>query len=80
MNIGDAVKSQQPLARLRTGTLEIELQAAQAELTLRQEELQVIVDPDRLAARQLSISDIRDALRNQNRDTSGGDFQEGKRG
>lgn len=45
----------------------------------RQEELQVIVDPDRLAARQLTITDIRNALRNQNKDTSGGDFWEGKR-
>lgn len=45
----------------------------------REEELQVIVDPDRLAARQLTVGDIRDALRNQNKDTSGGDFWEGKR-
>jgi HAE1 family hydrophobic/amphiphilic exporter-1 len=45
----------------------------------RQEELQVIVDPDRLAARQLTVVDVRDALRNQNKDTSGGDFWEGKR-
>jgi HAE1 family hydrophobic/amphiphilic exporter-1 len=45
----------------------------------RQEELQVIVDPDRLAARQLTVSDVRNALRNQNKDTSGGDFWEGKR-
>jgi len=39
VNIGDIVSEGQPLAKLRTGTLEIELQAAQAELTLRQEEL-----------------------------------------
>ncbi|MEQ9411976.1 MAG: efflux RND transporter permease subunit, partial [Fuerstiella sp.] len=45
----------------------------------RQEELQVIVNPDRLAARQLTISDVRNALQNQNKDTSGGDFWEGKR-
>ena len=45
----------------------------------RQEELQVTVDPDRLAARQLTIIDVRNALRNQNKDTSGGDFWEGKR-
>lgn len=36
---GDQVKAGQALARLRTGTLEIELKAAQAELTLRKEEL-----------------------------------------
>lgn len=45
----------------------------------QQQELQVIVDPERLAARQLTIADVRNALRNQNKDTSGGDFWEGKR-
>ena len=42
-------------------------------------ELQVIVDPLQLAARQLTIVDLRNALRSQNQDTSGGDFSEGKR-
>jgi HAE1 family hydrophobic/amphiphilic exporter-1 len=45
----------------------------------REEELQVVVDPQRLAARQLTIMDVRQALRGQNKDTSGGDFWEGKR-
>jgi HAE1 family hydrophobic/amphiphilic exporter-1 len=45
----------------------------------REEELQVVVDPERLAARQLTIMDVRLALRGQNKDTSGGDFWEGKR-
>lgn len=45
----------------------------------REEELQVVVDPHLLAARQLTINDVRDALRRQNKDTSGGDFWEGKR-
>jgi HAE1 family hydrophobic/amphiphilic exporter-1 len=45
----------------------------------REEELQVVVDPERLAARQLTIMDVRQALRGQNKDTSGGDFWEGKR-
>ncbi len=45
----------------------------------REEEMQVIVDPQRLAARQLTIDDLRLALRGQNKDTSGGDFWEGKR-
>ena len=45
----------------------------------RQEELQVIVDPELLAARQITITNVRDALRRQNKDTSGGDFWEGKR-
>ncbi len=39
VNDGDAVSKNQPLARLRTETLEIELAAANAELQLRQEEL-----------------------------------------
>lgn len=45
----------------------------------REDELQVIVDPQRLAARRLTIDDLRQALANQNQDTSGGDFWEGKR-
>ncbi|MFM8803787.1 MAG: efflux RND transporter permease subunit, partial [Planctomycetia bacterium] len=45
----------------------------------RADELQVIVDPQLLAARQLTIDDLRLALANQNQDTSGGDFWEGKR-
>lgn len=45
----------------------------------REDELQVIVDPQRLAARNLTIDDLRAALANQNKDTSGGDVWEGKR-
>jgi len=45
----------------------------------REEEMQVIVDPQRLAARGLTIMDLRLALRQQNKDTSGGDLWEGKR-
>ena len=44
-----------------------------------EDELQVIVDPQRLAARQLTIEDVRRVLRNQNQDVSGGDYWEGKR-
>jgi len=44
-----------------------------------EEEMQVIVDPQKLAARQLTIDDVRQVLRNQNQDTSAGDFWEGKR-
>ncbi|MDZ4689659.1 MAG: efflux RND transporter permease subunit [Planctomycetaceae bacterium] len=44
-----------------------------------EEQLEVIVDPEQLAARQLTIEDVRLVLRGQNRDTSGGDFWEGKR-
>jgi HAE1 family hydrophobic/amphiphilic exporter-1 len=45
----------------------------------REEELQVIVDPQRLASRRLTIGDVRTALRGRNLDTSAGDFWEGKR-
>jgi len=45
----------------------------------REDELQVITDPQLLAARGLTIDDLRRALANQNQDTSGGDVWEGKR-
>ncbi len=45
----------------------------------REEEMQVIVDPQELAARGLTILDVRNALRRQNRDVSAGDLWEGKR-
>lgn len=45
----------------------------------REEEIQVVVDPEKLAARQITIDNLRAALRGQNKDTSGGDFWEGKR-
>lgn len=44
-----------------------------------EEEMQVIVDPQRLAARDLTIEDVRRVLKTQNKDTSGGDIWEGKR-
>lgn len=45
----------------------------------REDELQVLVDPQRLAARRLTIMDLRRALEGQNVDTSGGDLWDGKR-
>ncbi len=45
----------------------------------REEEVQVVFDPERLAARGLTVMHVRDALRGRNRDTSAGDFWEGKR-
>lgn len=45
----------------------------------REEELQVVVDPQLLAARGITIMDLRRALRAENRDVSGGDLWEGKR-
>lgn len=65
VNVGDEVQTRQPLARLRTGTLEIELKAAQAELTLRQEELRELRNgsrPEEIAearARMLAAQAIR---------------------
>ncbi len=44
-----------------------------------EDELQVVVDPEKLAARQLTVADVRRVLRGQNQDTSGGDYWEGKR-
>jgi len=45
----------------------------------RERELQVIVDPQALAGRGVTIEDVRRALQARNRDTSGGDYWEGKR-
>jgi hydrophobic/amphiphilic exporter-1 (mainly G- bacteria), HAE1 family len=43
-------------------------------------QMEVIVDPAKLAARGLTMGDIRTALTADNQDTSGGKFYEGKRG
>ncbi len=45
----------------------------------RRPQMQVIVDANRLAARGLTLSDLRSALNLDNRDVSAGDFWEGKR-
>ncbi len=42
-------------------------------------EVQVIFNPNALAERGISIFDLRETLRNQNHNISGGDFDEGKR-
>ena len=42
-------------------------------------ELQIIFDPHALAERNISIFQLRETLRRQNRNISGGDFDEGKR-
>jgi len=44
-----------------------------------QEELQVVVDPEQLAARRLTVANVREALQGQNKDTSAGDIWQGKR-
>jgi HAE1 family hydrophobic/amphiphilic exporter-1 len=45
----------------------------------RIDQLEVIVDPERLAARRITLTQVRNVLRGQNADTSAGDFWEGKR-
>jgi len=45
----------------------------------RERELQVIVDPAKLAARRVTWSELAAALERENRNFSGGDFDEGKR-
>jgi HAE1 family hydrophobic/amphiphilic exporter-1 len=45
----------------------------------RERELHVIVDPARLAARRVTMNNLAAALERENRNYSGGDFDEGKR-
>ncbi|MEQ9463659.1 MAG: efflux RND transporter permease subunit [Haliea sp.] len=42
-------------------------------------QIQILVDPGRLAQRGLSLTDVREAVRGRNRDRSGGDIESGKR-
>jgi len=42
-------------------------------------QIQVMLDPARLAERQLSLTQVRDAIRERNRDISGGEVESGKR-
>jgi multidrug efflux pump subunit AcrB len=42
-------------------------------------EVRIAVDPARLAARQLTMREVREAIRARNRDVSGGDIDTGKR-
>lgn len=45
----------------------------------REQELQVVVDPVKLASRQITIGQVRDALNRQNSDTTAGNVYQGKR-
>ena len=45
----------------------------------RESEMHVVVDPAKLAARQISITQLLASLDQENRNISGGDFNEGKR-
>jgi multidrug efflux pump subunit AcrB len=42
-------------------------------------QLQILLDPAQLAERQLSVTDVRQAVRERNRDISGGEIESGKR-
>jgi multidrug efflux pump subunit AcrB len=42
-------------------------------------QVRIRVDPGRLAERQIALTDLREAVRNRNRDASGGDLDTGKR-
>ncbi len=42
-------------------------------------QIQILVDPVRLAERNITLTEVRDAIRNRNRDISGGDLDSGKR-
>ncbi|CAK9037529.1 Nodulation protein NolG [Durusdinium trenchii] len=44
-----------------------------------EDEMQVVVNLEQLAARQLTLTEVRDVLRSQNRDTSAGNLDDGKR-
>ncbi len=44
-----------------------------------EDEMQVVVDPEKLASRSITLGQVRDVLRGQNKDTSAGFFEEGKR-
>ncbi|HEY3391333.1 MAG TPA: efflux RND transporter permease subunit [Lacipirellulaceae bacterium] len=44
-----------------------------------EDELQVVVDPEKLAARRITLTEVRNVLRGQNEDTSAGDLWEGNR-
>lgn len=53
-----------------------------SEVSLRggeRRQVQIYLDPEKLAQRQISVSDVRDALRARNRDHSAGDIDAGKR-
>ena len=45
----------------------------------REAELQVIADPTKLALRQVTLNELAEAIERENRNYSGGDFDEGKR-
>ena len=53
--------------------------AASSSFAGRELEMQVVVDPAKLAARRVTFNQLASALERENRNYSGGDFDEGKR-
>lgn len=67
VDVGQPVKSGQPVARLRTGTLEIELAAAEAELELYQQQLAEVVNgslPEEVAEAEANAAGAKAAMEN----------------
>ncbi len=62
-----------PLKRAHPGVADVDIYGGS------EEQIWVVIDPAQLAARQISIGELRDALTAENRDISGGDIWEGKR-
>lgn len=62
-----------PLKRSHPGVADVEIYGGS------EDQLHVVVDPTRLAARGITIAELRAALELENRDISGGDLWEGKR-
>ncbi|MFC4352055.1 efflux RND transporter permease subunit [Fodinicurvata halophila] len=52
---------------------------SQVEFRGGERQVQILVDPDRLAGRDLSLVDVRDAITSRNQDVSGGELESGKR-
>jgi len=42
-------------------------------------QIQILIDPVKLSERKITLTQVRDAIRNRNRDASGGDLDSGKR-
>lgn len=42
-------------------------------------QIRILLEPSRLADRNITVSEVRDAIRNRNRDVSGGEIESGKR-
>lgn len=56
-----------------TGVSEVQLRGG------AERQIQIHIDPAKLAQRGLSLTDVRDAIRERNHDTSAGDLDDGKR-